>query len=300
MSVTVPDTRFIDFRTSWAGGEVCDAQLKLWTGEDDFSNPEKDYDDLSLGDLQSFVYGKDVLLTTHGFNNNRAQGIEALSRWGGLLSLPASAVFVGVLWPGDSESLHALSYPAEPTHAMDAGGRLGAFVDNNLKNASSISFTSHSLGARVILEAITSMSRQVRRAIIMAGAIDDHCLTREFSGAQQRVDLISVLASKEDDVLRWAFPIGDLAAEIIDHDHPWWESALGRFGPAETPQHYRPPCQIPPEWKYGHGDYLRTSPSALGPFPPDCGIPAPVPLPQGGPDGWQGAWSASFVSCRFR
>jgi len=300
MNVPVPATRFLDFRTSWGGGEVCDAQLKLWTGEDDFSDPAKNYEDLSLQDLQSFVHGKDVLLATHGFNNNRAQGIEALSRWGGLLSLPASAVFLGVLWPGDSESLHALSYPAEPAQAMDAGQKLGAFVDNNLKNATSISFASHSLGARVILEAIASMSRQVRRAIVMAGAIDDHCLTQEFASVQQKVGVISALASKEDEVLRWAFPIGDFVAEIVDHDHPWWESALGRFGPAETPQHYQAPCQIPPEWKYGHGDYLRTSPSAHGPFPPGCGIPAPVPLPSGGPDGWQGAWSASFVSCRFR
>lgn len=302
----VPNTRFIDFRALWGGGEVTDAQLRMWTGGANFANPPLNYIALSLADLQSYVYGKDVLLATHGFNNDRAQGIEALSRWGGLLTLPDSAAYVGVLWPGDSESLKALCYPEEPAQAMDAGARLGAFVEQNLQNAKSISFASHSLGARVILNAITSMTtRQVRRAIVMAGAVDDHCLTQEFSCVQQQVDVISVLASQEDDVLRWAFPIGDLAAEIVDRDHPWWESALGRFGPAQTPQHYQPPCQIPKEWGYGHDDYLRTDPPAPeiipapGPVPAPATPPAIVPDPLGGVGGWQEAWSASVASTRF-
>jgi hypothetical protein len=36
---------------------------------------------LSLADLKSFIHGKDVLIGTHGFNVNRADGIEALSEW---------------------------------------------------------------------------------------------------------------------------------------------------------------------------------------------------------------------------
>lgn len=301
-------TRFLDLRALWGGGEVSDkVQLKQWNGVAHIGDPNYAdhslYVDLALQDLLNYVCGKHVLIATHGFNNNRQDGIQALSEWRKLLSLPEPAAFLGLVWPGDSESWHALCYPAEPAHAMDSGSKAATFVDANLRNAASVSFASHSLGARVILEAMTQMQLPVRRAMIMAGAVDDHCLTQEFSAVQQKVQAISVLASKEDEVLRWAFPIGDFVAEIIDHDHPWWESALGRFGPVTPPQHYQPPCEIPKQWNYGHGDYLRTDPSAPGTIapPPSPAMPPPtVPLPLGGVPGWQEAWSASVVSSWFK
>jgi hypothetical protein len=134
----------------------------------------------------------------------------------------------------------------------------------------------------------------------MAGAIADNCLTREYAPVPAKVDTISVLASKQDWVLEWAFPIGNLAAEIIDRNHPWWESALGRSGPSQRPAHYRSPCQIPNEWDYGHGDYLRTNPPASAPIPPPTDVPKWGPKPQNGDPGWQEAWSASFASTRFK
>jgi pimeloyl-ACP methyl ester carboxylesterase len=295
-----PITRFLDLRRLWGGGDVADkVQLKQWTGGDDYADQTK-YVNLLPSDFEGFTHGRDVLIATHGFNVNRADGIQTLSMWSHLLTLPGSAVFVGLLWPGDSESLHALSYPVEPRTAMDAGNLLASFLDANLQNAASISLVSHSLGARVVLQTTSQMKLPVRRLILMAGAIGDDCLTSEYKDVPAEVDVISVLASKEDEVLRWAFPIGDLASDFVDDDHPWWESALGRFGPRNRPQHYLPPCEIPKDWKYGHSRYLQTDPPAAGPFPPECSIPPPDPLPQGGPPGWQEAWSAALVSCRFK
>jgi len=288
-------TTFLDVRALSGGGGVFDkVQIGSGTSGDDYTLG------LSLSNLQSFIYGKDVLIGTHGFNVNRAAGVYALSRWEGLLGLPPSAVFVGLLWPGDSESLYALSYPAEPKNATAAGNMIGPFLDANFGNAASISLVSHSLGARVVLQAMSQMKRKVRRAIIMAGAIGDNCLTAEFAGVPENVAEISVLASKEDAVLRWAFPTGDLAAEIFDHSHPWWESALGRFGPSEAPANYQPPDQIPDEWNYGHLDYLRVKPPAPQAIPPPTEVPEDgTQVPLNGAPGWQEAWSASFVSTRF-
>ena len=255
---------------------------------------------ISLDTLKGFIYGKDVLIGTHGFNVNQSDGIACLAAWEPLLQLPASAVFIGLLWPGDSDSLYALSYPMEPKNAMDAGTMVGQFVDANFTQAVSISYASHSLGTRVVLQAITTMQRRVRRAILMAGAVPDDCLTGEFASVPGNVDAISILTSKQDDVLRWAFPIGDFASELVGHDHPWWESALGRFGPKVAPPNYVPPGQIPDAWNYGHSDYLRTIPAAHLILPPPTAVPASGPVPlQGGP-GWQQAWSASFASSRFR
>jgi pimeloyl-ACP methyl ester carboxylesterase len=259
-----------------------------------------DYTALSLSDLKSFIHGRHVLIATHGFYVNRADGIGTLSAWESLLQLPPASAFVGLLWPGDSESIHALSYPVELKNAMAAGAMVGQFLDQNFGNAASIAFVSHSLGARVVLQAVRTMTRPVRRLILMAGAISDKCLTGEFAAVPAKVESISLLASKEDEVLRWAFPIGDFAAEIVDRDHPWWESALGRFGPWRPPANYRGPCQIPKGWNYGHGDYLRTDPPAAEPMNPDCNIPEGGPVPCGGAAGWQEAFSASCVSCRFR
>ena len=302
-----PITRFLDLRALWAGGDVSDnVQLKQWNGTAGIADANyadhPRYVDLAPQDFLSYICGKHVLIATHGFNKNRQQGIQALAEWRKLLTLPGAGAFLGLLWPGDSESLHALCYPAEPAHAMDAGSKLAQFADAQFGNAASVSFASHSLGGRVILQAMTQMQLPVRKAMIMAGAVDDRCLTQEFSSVQQKVQTISVLASKEDEVLRWAFPIGDFVAEIVDQSHPWWESALGRFGPAAPPQHYQPPCQIPPEWTYGHGDYLRTDPPASATIPPPSlpGMPPPaVPRPLNGSDGWQEAWSASVVSAWF-
>jgi pimeloyl-ACP methyl ester carboxylesterase len=287
-------TTFLDVRALWGGGDVSDSvQIKAGTSN-------ADYTDVSLNGLLDFIHGRDVLIGTHGFNVNRADGIYCLSRWERLLTLPASGVFLGLLWPGDSESLHALSYPVEPKNAEAAGTMIAAFVDKNFGNAASISFVSHSLGSRVILTAISKLNLPVRRAILMAGAIGDDCLTAEFADVPGKVGAVSVMASKEDEVLRWAFPLGDLAAEIFDHDHPWWESALGRFGPKQRPDHYQSPCQIPDGWNYGHGSYLLVDPPAQTVLPATTMIPNSGPPPLGGANGWQEAWSASVVSGRFK
>lgn len=135
----------------------------------------------------------------------------------------------------------------------------------------------------------------------MAGAVNDDCLTGEFASVPGKVESISLLASKEDEVLRWAFPIGDFVSELVDHDHPWWESALGRSGPRQRPDHYQGPCQIPDQWKFGHGNYLQDNPPAPAVIPPPTDVPqSGGSLPINGLQGWQPAWSASFVSTRFR
>src|SRR5579863_6344419 len=97
-----PVTRFLDVRALWGGGDLSSqVQLKQWTGGANYGD-QSQYIDLAPADLQSYILGKDVLIATHGFNTNRIEGIQDLSTWGGLLTLPATAVFVGLLWPGDS------------------------------------------------------------------------------------------------------------------------------------------------------------------------------------------------------
>jgi hypothetical protein len=288
-------TRFLDLRVSPGGPPLAKTvAINHWTGQA--------YQSMLLSDLQTDIRGMDVLIGTHGFNVNRQDGINSLSSWESLLQLGSNGIFVGLLWPGDSVWLHALSYPEEPKIANEAGQLIGPWVDANFAEAASISFASHSLGARVILETIATMSRRVRRCTLMAGAIDDNCFNREFRGTGDKIDEISVLASKQDAVLADAFPIGNVLGGIIAAEHPWYRTALGRSGPSNPwPSNLKAPFHIPNDWSYGHGSYLHIDaahPSIL----PDTSIPQDdhAPKPAGGAEGWQEAFSASFVSAHFK
>lgn len=262
---------------------------------------------IDLAKFAADIRGRHVLIGTHGFNVDFVDGVTALSYWSGLLSLPESGVFVGLLWPGDSVWAHGLDYPDEPRVADEAGEKLAAFIDTALADASDISFVSHSLGARVVLQTVNRMSRRVRRVMLMAGAIDDNCFLAEFQSAVQRIDKISVLASRRDEVLALAFPLGNLLGGILDKGHPWWHSALGRDGPAKpSPVNFDAPFQIPQNWGYGHHHYLQDSPAYAGAtvaeeYVPADNSPYPICDPAGLPVcGWQEAWSAAFVSARFK
>jgi hypothetical protein len=164
-------------------------------------------------------------------------------------------LFVGLLWPGDWW-LPAVNYPFAGSPAMAAGRELGRICLQWLADAASLSFVSHSLGARVILEATRSMSRPVRNLCITAGAVNRDCLAAEYAQAQQHAASVSVLASERDRVLKLAFPAGDVLADLLHDDHAQFTAALGYRGPARPIPPNTRPSQIAPANDYDHGDYL--------------------------------------------
>lgn len=290
-------TRFLDVRLDPVGGPL--ATCVAINQGTSIAN----YQSLDINQLRSDIRGQHVLIGTHGYNVNRADGIACLSNWEGLLQLTPPSIFVGLLWPGDSVWAHGLDYPEEPKIANDAGEHLIApFLDFNFADAASISFASHSLGARVVLQTVSKMSLPVRRVVLMAGAIDDNCLDTEYQSAAASVGKISVLASKKDEVLSALFPLGNLVGGIIAEGHPWWHTALGHCGPSKPrPANFQANFEIPSNWNFGHHHYLQIDP----PPPPVIAVPADVPpdgslLPAAGARGWQEAWSAAFCSTRFR
>src|ERR1035441_11032352 len=106
-----------------------------------------------MNDLLNTIQGRHLLIASHGFNVNRSDGIDCLSNWESLLQLPQPySAFVGLLWPGDSVWAHGLDYPEEPKIANEAGSLFAQFIDDHFQDAASISFASHSLGARLVLD----------------------------------------------------------------------------------------------------------------------------------------------------
>ena len=285
-------TWFLDLRAQSTGGGVA-ADIAI----DEDGVPK------GVPDLQEFVRNRAVILATHGFNVNRADGRNALSCWEGLLSVPSTAAYLAVLWPGDSAWIPAIDYPIEGNEAISAGNLLASFILKNLATAGSLSFVSHSLGARVVLQTIRSISAslQVEHLLLMAGAIDDTCLTDEYKDAASAVRKISLLASFHDEVLALAFPGGNFLAGIVSRGSPYWHAALGREGPQTTGgTTIQAGWQIPNPWSYGHHNYLPTRAGqttvAIPQTIPDltAAVPAWANFAE-----WQAAWSASIASTRF-
>lgn len=279
-------TLFLDLRASDAGGLPSDEVT-----------PREDFTPISVADIAARVTGRDVVIATHGFNVNRTNGINELSHWEKLLSLKSTDLFVGLLWPGDSRWAPIVDYPTEGPVAIKSGALLAPFLNQNFTGANSLSFVSHSLGARTVLETIRRLDRKVRFVTLMAGAIEDDSLVDEYQDSAQNIEQISILASRGDEVLKLAFPVGNLVESIIAPTHPFFHAAMGRAGPRTPyPAALNKNWQIPDDWHYGHRDYLPTSPAVPRPeaavLPPNAGTPIPT-------DAEKPAWSASFVSNRF-
>ena len=300
-------TYFLDLRADSAGGNPVASAEDIVVRTDAQPNPNPSIP-LSPGLIQA-IQGRDVLLGTHGFNVNRADGIANLSHWVEWLRLGPNGFFIGVLWPGDSRWTPFVDYAIEGNESIKSGQLLAGYLGEHFIGANTLSFASHSLGARTMLETIRhlpdSFKSMLKTLTIMAGAIDDTCLSNEYSDAAARMETISVLASSCDDVLKWAFPVGNPVAGIVTRGDPYWRGALGRHGPnpPDRPPSLRKAPILPDSWDFGHHSYINCSGLPVGPpaesgpfFPPVLVVP-----PQGTPApsnalNWQQAWAAGFVS----
>jgi hypothetical protein len=267
----------------------------------------------SISDVVAEMRGRDVLLVTHGFNVCQMDGLQKLSNWAKLLDLGSTSC-IGILWPGDARWIHVVDYPVEGNEAIAAGNELAAFINTSFSSALSLSFASHSLGARVVMQTIAGLSRSsVRHLLLMAGAIDNTCLSREYAAAAKKVQSISVLASRSDNVLKWAFPTGNFVSGLFSRGAPYVHEAMGREGPAEPypyPDNIHTDWQIPDGWDYGHGSYLPPNPLGAAPeqyaplpcFPPPDMPPPPSFAPAamaGDATLWQPAFSAAVQTSRW-
>ena len=258
-------TYFLNFRGSSIAGPVVDPYLLK--GDGTTSPPSLATVEWPL--VPSVVAGKDILFVAHGFNVQYEYGACSLGRLEQYLQLPESCLFIGILWPGDAW-VPVIDYPMEGDVASDCGGRLAAFCNSWCPQASSLSFASHSLGARLILEAIGEIDRSAKLTCLTAGAVNDDCLSAEFAGSAGNTRAIFGLASTNDRVLSLAYPLGDPIADLLHDDHTPFESALGYKGPtAPFPANVQMPWQITRQ-SYDHSDYL--PPGDVPPPPPAPGV----------------------------
>jgi hypothetical protein len=254
-------TLYLNLRQLTVGGYVLDQPYMLEGAA------VADLDSLTAvpwSNIPLLVGGRNLLFIVHGFNVNFAAGARMNDRIGPLLNLAAGDLAIGVLWPGDS-FIPVIDYPFEGNVAITAGKAIATFCRTYLASAHSFSFASHSLGARVVLQALLGLDRPARSVTLMAGAINQSCLAEEYRAAAGNAGRLSLLASKGDDVLKLAFPLGDPLADLLYDDHPVGEPALGYAGPsiteaAKVEGPWQIPSLAPPSnVDYGHGSYLPPS-----------------------------------------
>ncbi|HEY8003676.1 MAG TPA: alpha/beta hydrolase [Phenylobacterium sp.] len=245
-------TRFLTLRTHDVAGSVQPARAV----DCDAAVTPLGYSEVTDNAVAASVAGRDVVLAIHGFNVPRPRGVGSLAALEASLNLAANYRFFGVLWPGDFW-LPVVDYPWEAAHAVTSGRYVAAYCNRVFAGANSISFISHSLGGRVLLEAVQNMDRPAAQVCIAAGAVDDDCLVSQYLRAERNAGRICVLSSMSDRVLQLAYPAGDFISDVLlgDNDSPW-EAALGRAGPKPP---FAPPVfeePIPQALGYDHGDYF--------------------------------------------
>jgi len=161
-------TNYVSFRAGPVGGAIIDPLLLTGTGGG--LRP------MTPQEVADAVTGRNLLFAVHGYNVNMATGISQLGQIGNRLALPPSASFFGVLWPGD-HAVPVVSYPFEGGEAVQCGRRLARLCNLRFAPAASFSFVAHSLGARLVLEAVKGLDRKARAVCLAAAAVDRDALT---------------------------------------------------------------------------------------------------------------------------
>jgi esterase/lipase superfamily enzyme len=244
-------TRYVSFRSDAVGGPVI-APLLLEGGAGGLTR-------MSEQQLAAAIAGKNLLFAAHGFNVNLATGVRQCEQLERQLGLPANAASFGVLWPGDFV-IPVINYPFEAQDAVQCGRRLAALCNDRLGAAASFSFMSHSLGGRLVLEAVARLSRKAKAVCLTAAAVDRDALTRQYSAALRNSESVAVLSSVRDRVLQYAYPGGDFLSDIFgDGDSPF-RSALGLRGPRPGAGPTVVDSRIPRALNCDHGDYMPQGP----------------------------------------
>jgi hypothetical protein len=221
----------VDGQTDWSGAALNGGEWVPWA------------------DVAKVFQGKRVCFIVHGFNVTGAAAVQscgppaqAFEDLGALaLDLTGADIVVPVLWPGDG--FIAWSYFTAFAHCKTTGARFTDFLRSSAFDAASVSFISHSLGARVVLETISQTLAAspggprvpFDTAVLMAAAVDDNALdSQDFAPVAGNGGLrrIVVLSSMTDNVLEFAFPLGDDAEGLLFVGYAPDARALGRYGPA--------------------------------------------------------------------
>lgn len=186
--------------------------------------------EISMAEVARRVKGKRVLVLIHGYHNSVSDTMDSFGtivdtlRDRGLVDEGgddplAYQLVIGLQWPCSSLYLGFVT-------AWGRAARAGSMLADLLENwaAEAVDVETHSLGARVALEAISYPQGYVRNLILTEPAVHADVFNKPggqyaWSTASSAKQIL-VCYSKHDDVLRYAFRACK------------WTRALGLYGPS--------------------------------------------------------------------
>jgi esterase/lipase superfamily enzyme len=183
---------------------------------------------ISDAELQAAVTGKRLHLLIHGYNNDEAAiresygVIETMMSTQGLVG-PAAPydMVLGYVWPGGELGI---SYVFAKRRAEKVAPRVQTLLLSIASVAAALDINTHSLGARVALQALKGVpGKLIRNLFMLAASVDNESIEigEKFYSSTQACNGAYVFHSKYDEVLKIWFPLGD------------FDMALGLNGPED-------------------------------------------------------------------
>jgi esterase/lipase superfamily enzyme len=197
-----------------------------------------EFTELNEDNLTDQMIGKHVLLLVHGFRNplqNVARAYQGLLKRlidADLVGDHAYGLVLGFAWPGFATPMGF--FPALPA-ANRSASFFRTLLELATRNARTVDVQTHSLGARVALQALAGQTEGfIDNLLLTAPAVDDEALEPgyEFNGALPACRRCIVYHSDRDATLKFAFRVGDA---------PEFDRALGWKGP-QHPDVIRKKC----------------------------------------------------------
>lgn len=175
-------------------------------------------------------------------------------------------------WPGDvkvGRAVGAFYFSSKISAAMSCAEYLATFLSRHAEQLNRnhgvrlwLSFIAHSLGCRLVLEALRRVSNDtnivIENVLLMAAAVPEGlCDTGQPFGPGRGADRAAVLWSRADDVLGWKFRTGQWWArkrynEVDPGTRPGAAEAVGHTGGPNARWRALPEAG---ELEAGHGDY---------------------------------------------
>ncbi len=164
-------------------------------------------------DIVSISPISDTLLI-HGYHNTVTDGLDSYQVIQD--NMKTYSTMTGFFWPG---GLLAVAFPIDISRATEAGWRLRDILKSRKDESIALDIQTHSLGARVALEALKYGDVKIRNLILTAPAVSRECFSQggEFSTVVTSgcCKTISVFHSGNDPVLKHDYPLGTFGQQAL-------------------------------------------------------------------------------------
>lgn len=161
---------------------------------------------------ESFLNGlkdKSVMIFVHGYNSEFQDTAEAYLSMHELTKASYD-VTIGHMWPGGKNPLGYHSARCRVTKELDE--RFANTLRKIARVAKHVDIVAHSMGCRLVLEALAiEDAPAVRLLHLAAAAVDNEKLEpgESYHRSTRQCDRLFVYHSKHDDVLKYGYPAGD-------------------------------------------------------------------------------------------